>query len=277
VRLPAVGWRRSTAAIAVQSDCGLRFAQRASTKPSRKAAFVDWQPGGQRGQQRPLNCSSFSSNVGWVTTVGVDPVWSSECLFAHVIWQTKCLPSSGKNYSSCRWNPPGAKPVKLSVSLREAALHQSLKDGANSPTVRLILRYGIFRLRTDPKIAAATLPDGPAVTLGSPAGESGRCRLAVAGRSGLRMACQRRPDETIFPDREVIPQQSRSTVGLDQTAGFDHVGPNPQRDLPPISRGRPSRHGKLGGKAMTEIVAALLAFLSISVFLAHAFDAYRTG
>jgi hypothetical protein len=28
---------------------------------------------------------------------------------------------------------------------------------------------------------------------------------------------------------------------------------------------------------MTEIVVPLLAFLSISVFLAHAFDAYRTG
>jgi len=28
---------------------------------------------------------------------------------------------------------------------------------------------------------------------------------------------------------------------------------------------------------MTEMVAALLAFLSIGIFLAHAFDAYRTG
>ena len=28
---------------------------------------------------------------------------------------------------------------------------------------------------------------------------------------------------------------------------------------------------------MTEAVAALLVFFSISVFLAHAFDAYRTG
>jgi hypothetical protein len=64
---------------------------------------------------------------------------------------------------------------------------------------------------------------------------------------------------------------------LDQTTGFDHVGPDSQRDLPPISQGRPSRHGKAGDKAMTEIVAALLVFLSISVFLAHAFDAYRTG
>jgi hypothetical protein len=85
------------------------------------------------------------------------------------------------------------------------------------------------------------------------------------------------PNETIFSDREVVPQQTRPTVLLDETAGFDHVGPHPQRDLPPIPQGRPSRHGKAGGKAMTEIVAALLVFLSISVFLAHAFDAYRTG
>jgi hypothetical protein len=91
------------------------------------------------------------------------------------------------------------------------------------------------------------------------------------------MGCQRRPDETIFPEREVVPQQSRSTVRFVQTAGFDHVGPHPQRDLSPIPQGRPSRHGKAGGKAMTEIVVPLLAFLSISVFLAHAFDAYRTG
>jgi hypothetical protein len=83
--------------------------------------------------------------------------------------------------------------------------------------------------------------------------------------------------ETIFPDREVVPQQTRPSVVLNQTAGFDHVGPHPQRGLPPISQERSSWHGKAGGKAMTEIVAALLVFLSVSVFLAHAFDAFRTG
>jgi hypothetical protein len=66
-------------------------------------------------------------------------------------------------------------------------------------------------------------------------------------------------------------------VVFDQTAGFDHAGPHPQRDLPPFPQERPSRYGNAGGKAMTEIVVALLAFLSISVFLAHAFDAYRAG
>jgi hypothetical protein len=83
--------------------------------------------------------------------------------------------------------------------------------------------------------------------------------------------------ETIFPDREVVPQQTRPSVVLNQTAGFDHADLHPQRGLPPISQGCASRHGNAKGEAMTEIVIALLAFLSISVFLAHAFDVYRAG
>jgi hypothetical protein len=60
--------------------------------------------------------------------------------------------------------------------------------------------------------------------------------------------------------------------------GLDHHGRHPQRDLPPFPQGRPLGHGGDPGSApMIEIVTALLAFLSISVFLAHAFDAYRTG
>jgi hypothetical protein len=39
-----------------------------------------------------------------------------------------------------------------------------------------------------------------------------------------------------------------------------------KRALPGISTGR---------KAMTEVVTAILAFISIGIFLAHAFDAYR--
>ena len=38
---------------------------------------------------------------------------------------------------------------------------------------------------------------------------------------------------------------------------------------------RPFGHGNPGGQAMTEVVTALLVFFSFSVFLAHAFDAYR--
>jgi hypothetical protein len=48
--------------------------------------------------------------------------------------------------------------------------------------------------------------------------------------------------------------------------------------LSPFPQGRPPWHGGNPGSApMIEIVTALLAFLSIGVFVAHAFDAYRTG
>jgi hypothetical protein len=57
--------------------------------------------------------------------------------------------------------------------------------------------------------------------------------------------------------------------------GFNHAGRHPQRDLPAISQDHPQWHRNDEGAAMTEIVTALLAFLSIGVFLAHAFDAYR--
>jgi hypothetical protein len=66
-----------------------------------------------------------------------------------------------------------------------------------------------------------------------------------------------------------------TNVLFDQAAGFDHVGPHPQRNLPPIPQVRPSRRGKPGRTAMTEIVTAVLVFLSITVFLAHTLDAYR--
>jgi hypothetical protein len=57
---------------------------------------------------------------------------------------------------------------------------------------------------------------------------------------------------------------------------FDHAGRHPEHDLPAIHQGRPLRHGGDPGSApMTEIVTATLVFLSVAVFLAHAFDAYR--
>jgi hypothetical protein len=64
----------------------------------------------------------------------------------------------------------------------------------------------------------------------------------------------------------------------DQPIGCDHAGYHPWRDLPPFSQGRPGGYrDDPGSTPMIEIVTALLALLSISVFLAHAFDAYRTG
>jgi hypothetical protein len=53
------------------------------------------------------------------------------------------------------------------------------------------------------------------------------------------------------------------------------VGHHPERNLPPIHH-RDACGDSPRNKAMTEVVTALFALLSISVFLAHAFDAYRS-
>ncbi len=74
------------------------------------------------------------------------------CLFALVIWQIKCLAIS-KSCSRCQWNPPAAKPAKSSIRRLGAVSDRPLRNGANFPTVGLNLRYGIFRLGIDPKIA----------------------------------------------------------------------------------------------------------------------------
>jgi hypothetical protein len=63
-----------------------------------------------------------------------------------------------------------------------------------------------------------------------------------------------------------------------RSTGLDHHGHHTQLDLPPFPQGRHRWHGGDPGSApMIEIVTALLACLSISVFLAHAFDAVRRG
>lgn len=60
--------------------------------------------------------------------------------------------------------------------------------------------------------------------------------------------------------------------------GNGHVSRHPQFDLPPFPHGCHRWYGHDPGEAaMTEFIAALLAFLSIGVFVAHALDAYRTG
>ena len=75
-------------------------------------------------------------------------------------------------------------------------------------------------------------------------------------------------------DENVLKQKAAYAGGVNQR-GFHHVGPHPQRDLQAIPQGRACRHGEQEGTAMTETVAALFVLLSVSVFLAHAFDAYR--
>src|ERR1700675_4106103 len=89
-----------------------------------------------------------------------------------------------------------------------------------------------------------------------------------------------RPDaprghETIFLGRRSCPETKGHYPPRRSTTGFDHVSPTPQRDLPPIPQCRPSRHGEPGSKVMAEVVTALCVFFSISIFLAHAVDAFR--
>jgi hypothetical protein len=76
---------------------------------------------------------------------------------------------------------------------------------------------------------------------------------------------------------EAALKQRRPTFLVDQTTGFDHVSPAAYRDLPPIPQCRPSRHGEPGSKVMAEAVTALCVFFSISIFLAHAVDAFRAA
>jgi hypothetical protein len=53
-------------------------------------------------------------------------------------------------------------------------------------------------------------------------------------------------------------------------------GSSSQRDLSRISQECPVDHTDRGGTPMIEALAAVLAFISIGILLAHAFDAYRT-
>jgi hypothetical protein len=81
--------------------------------------------------------------------------------------------------------------------------------------------------------------------------------------------------ETILPCREALRKQTAATVVNIKQAGLDHVGIGSQPHLPRVYQACPSRHDNTGRKAMTEVVTAFLIFVSIGVFLAHAFDAYR--
>src|SRR5216684_6588199 len=84
-------------------------------------------------------------------------------------------------------------------------------------------------------------------------------------------------DETIFQSRRSPPETSHLYQWPRSTTGFSHVCVHPQLNLPRSSQELPVGHGKLGGQVKTEVVTAVLVFLSVGVFLAHALDAYRTG
>jgi hypothetical protein len=82
-------------------------------------------------------------------------------------------------------------------------------------------------------------------------------------------------DEAVFTAPRNRPETHPWFDRVDQNQGIDHVSPIAQRDLRPVSRCCPSGHGDPGSDAMAEIVEALFAFFSISIFLAHAVDAFR--
>ena len=81
--------------------------------------------------------------------------------------------------------------------------------------------------------------------------------------------------ETIFRRRRKRPETKAAYVPRQPNNGDRHVGPHPERDLPQIPHHRTSRPSPPSCKAMTEAVVALSVFFSVSIFLAHAFDAYR--
>ena len=88
-------------------------------------------------------------------------------------------------------------------------------------------------------------------------------------------------DETFHHAGETNFQSQRSAPEMSPLYQWPHStgvrSVHPQLNLPRSSQELPVGHGKLGRKVMTEVVTAVLVFLSVGVFLAHAFDAYRTG
>lgn len=80
--------------------------------------------------------------------------------------------------------------------------------------------------------------------------------------------------ETILGAREAFQKQRGPSVPIDQTTRCDR-GNLSQRDLSRSPQGLYSRDGILGSEVMTDVVTTLLLVLSVSVFVAHAFDAYR--
>jgi hypothetical protein len=95
----------------------------------------------------------------------------------------------------------------------------------------------------------------------------------LSAPSPLLVRMQPGDEETIFQQDETGPKQTRPSFPSTKN-GDRHDNSHPERDLSAIHVRHSSRYRR--GKAMTEAVTALFAFFSISIFLAHAFDAYRS-
>jgi hypothetical protein len=81
--------------------------------------------------------------------------------------------------------------------------------------------------------------------------------------------------ETIFRRRRKRPETKAAYRAPEPDNGDPNVDPHPERDLPQIHHHRTSRRRPPRGNAMIEAVMPLSVFFSVSIFLAHAFDAYR--
>ena len=76
---------------------------------------------------------------------------------------------------------------------------------------------------------------------------------------------------------EALRKRATSIKGLGQQRGVQSCLRTSSTRFTAKFSGPPCPAWQTWGQVMTEVVIAVLAFLSVGVFLAHAFDAYRTG
>jgi hypothetical protein len=112
----------------------------------------------------------------------------------------------------------------------------------------------------------------PAMTLGSPPVRPGFAGRMVPVERRPRMGgLVAPPVKPFWPARETPRKQKRPN--LPSRSKYEcGDGKLPQPDLSRIPEGRDNG---LGREAVTDVVTVLLVFLSLSVLVAHAFDAYR--
>jgi hypothetical protein len=85
----------------------------------------------------------------------------------------------------------------------------------------------------------------------------------------------RNVDETVLGHPRNRQETDRDYQNTHQKAGDRRASVHSQRNLQRIPQNCFSRSGVRGVEVMIEIVATFLVLVSASVFVAHAFDAYR--
>jgi hypothetical protein len=84
------------------------------------------------------------------------------------------------------------------------------------------------------------------------------------------------PRETPFPMRRNTPETDGRLDGCQNKYRDGHHAIDPRPDLRFFLLPEPRCPAGTGGRAMIELISALLALCSIGVFAAHALDAYRS-